>query len=148
MTYQLPYTITPAILNRFAEISELIGRYSLLAEQNQTPRLRREKRIRIIQASLSIENNTLTLEQVTAVIDVKRVLGLPREIREVRNAFADFEAMEHWQPSSESDLLTWLKRSKEPPLVASCLFHYERWSSFIHLPMVTVVWGGYGKPLF
>ena len=72
MTYQLPYTITPAILNRFAEISELIGRYSLLAEQNQTPRLRREKRIRIIQASLSIENNTLTLEQVTAFIDGKR----------------------------------------------------------------------------
>ena len=148
MTYLPPHTITPAILNLVAEISELIGRYTVLAEQNLTPRLRRENRIRTIQASLSIENNTLTLEQVTAVIDVKRVLGLPCEIREVRNAFADYEAMEHWQPTSESDLLTWLKRSKEPPLVASCLFHYERWSSFIHLPMVTVAWGGYGKPLF
>jgi len=88
-----------------AEISELIGRYTMLAEQNLTPRLRRENRIRTIQASLAIENNTLTLEQVTAVIDGKRVLGLPREIQEVRNAFAAYEAMDNWHPASEADLL-------------------------------------------
>jgi hypothetical protein len=68
--------------------------------------LRRENRIRTIQASLAIENNTLTLEQVTAVIEGKRVLGHPREIQEVRNAFATYEAMEEWQASSENDLLT------------------------------------------
>jgi Fic family protein len=55
--------------------------YTMLVEQNLTPRLRRENRIRTIQASLAIENNTLTLEQVTAVIEGKRVLGHPREIR-------------------------------------------------------------------
>jgi Fic family protein len=177
-SYQPPYTITPTILNLVAEISEQIGRYTILAEQNLTPRLRRENRIRTIQASLAIENNTLTLEQVTAVIDGKRVLGLPREIQEVRNAFAAYEAMENWNPDSEADLLaahgllmstlvdqsgiyrsggvgifrgkqlvhmappadrvphlmadllTWLKRTEEHPLVASCLFHYEL--EFIH----------------
>lgn len=177
-SYQPPYIITPTILNLVAEISEQIGRYTILAEQNLTPRLRRENRIRTIQASLAIENNTLTLEQVTAVIDGKRVLGLPREIQEVHNAFAAYEAMENWHPASEADLLaahgllmstlvdqpgiyrtggvgifrgkqlvhmappadrvpylmadllTWLKRTEEHPLVASCLFHYEL--EFIH----------------
>lgn len=102
--YQPPYTITPAILNLVAEISEMIGRYSVLAEQSLTPRLRRENRIRTIQASLAIENNTLTLDQVTAVIEGKRVLGLPREIQEVRNAFATYEAMEEWDAISQEDL--------------------------------------------
>lgn len=105
MKYQPPYTINPTILNLVAEISEIIGRYTVLAEQNLTPRLRRENRIRTIQASLAIENNTLTLEQVTAVIKGKRVLGHPREIQEVRNAFATYEAMEEWEASSEKDLL-------------------------------------------
>lgn len=105
MKYQPPYTINPTILNLVAEISETIGRYTVLAEQNLTPRLRRENRIRIIQASLAIENNTLTLEQVTAVIEGKRVLGHPREIQEVRNAFATCEAMEEWEAIVEGDLL-------------------------------------------
>ncbi len=176
--YQPPYTITPAILNLVAEIGEMVGRYTVLAEQNLTPLLRRENRIRTIQASLAIENNTLTLEQVTAVIDGKRVLGHPREIQEVLNAFAAYEAMVAWQATSQEDLLaahgllmsalidgagifraadvgifrgeqlvhmappanriphlmddllSWLERTNEHPLVASCVFHYEL--EFIH----------------
>lgn len=51
MKYLPLYTITPAIVNLVAEIGETIGRYSVLAEQNLTPRLRRENRIRTIQAA-------------------------------------------------------------------------------------------------
>ena len=105
MSYQPPYVITPEIVGLIAEIGEIIGRYTLLAEQRMTPRLRRANRIRTIQASLAIENNTLTLEQVTAVIEGKRVLGQPREIQEVRNAFAAYEALEAWSAHSEQDLL-------------------------------------------
>ncbi len=105
LKYRPPYTITPVILNLVAEIGELIGRYTVLVEQDQTPRLRRENRIRTIQASLAIENNTLTLEQVTAVIEGKHVLGHPREIQEVRNAFATYDAMEGWDASTNNDLL-------------------------------------------
>lgn len=67
--------------------------------------LRRENRIRTIQASLAIEHNTLSVEQVTAVIEGKTVLGLPREIQEVCNAFAAYEAMPDWEPASADDLL-------------------------------------------
>jgi Fic family protein len=103
--YRPPYTITPAVLRLVGEIGEWIGRYSVAADASLSPRLRRVNRIRTIHASLAIENNTLTLEQMTAVLDGKRVMGLPREIQEVRNAFAAYECIDRWVPASQGDLL-------------------------------------------
>jgi Fic family protein len=103
--YQPPLTLTTRILALIAEISEQIGQLWAVDVRRQTPQLRRGNRIRTIQASLAIENNTLSIEQVTAVLAGQRVLGLPREIQEVRNAFAAYEAMPDWQPSSRVDLL-------------------------------------------
>jgi len=100
-----PFTITPAILSLVAEIAGEVGRLGAMAGHGNVPKLRRENRIKSIHASLAIENNTLTLEQVTAVIAGKRVLGKPSEIQEVRNAFAAYEAMADWNPSSVKDLL-------------------------------------------
>jgi len=103
--YQPPLTLTTRMLALIAEISEQIGQLTALDERLQTPQLRRSNRIRTIQASLAIENNTLSIEQVTAVLAGRRVLGLPREIQEVRNAFATYEAMPAWRSSSRADLL-------------------------------------------
>jgi Fic family protein len=103
--YQPPLTLTTKMLSLVAEISERIGQLTAMDERLQTPQLRRGNRIRTIQASLAIENNTLSIEQVTAVLAGQRVLGLPREIQEVRNAFAAYEAMPDWQPSCRADLL-------------------------------------------
>lgn len=103
--YQPPLTLTTRILALIAEISEQIGQLSAVGDSRQTPQLRRGNRIRTIQASLAIENNTLSIEQVTAVLAGQRVLGLPREIQEVRNAFATYEAMPGWRPGNRSDLL-------------------------------------------
>jgi Fic family protein len=102
--YQPPFTITPTILRLAEEIGESLGHWSVSAGK-LSPKLRRGNRIRTIQASLAIENNTLSVEQVTAVLAGKRVLGQPREIQEVRNAFAAYEQMNQWQPSSIDDLL-------------------------------------------
>ena len=96
--------MTHAMLSRVAEIAELVGQWRF-AQSSQVPMLRRENRIHTIQASLAIEHNTLSVEQVTAVIEGKTVLGLPREIQEVRNAFAAYEAMPDWDPASADDLL-------------------------------------------
>ena len=106
--YQPPFQITPAILSLVAEISEQLGRWSAnLGEGDEglSPQLRRGNRIRTIQASLAIEHNSLTVEQVTAVLEGKRVLGLPREIQEVRNAFAAYEQLPQWQPYNPNHLL-------------------------------------------
>ena len=104
-SYLPPHTITPAILSLVAEIAGEVGRLGALSGAAHVPKLRRENRIRSIHASLAIENNTLSLDQVTAVISGKRVLGLPREIQEVKNAFAAYEAMPSWKPSTVKDLL-------------------------------------------
>lgn len=103
--YQPPFTLTSHMLALVAEIAEQVGRLTAREEAAMTPQLRRGNRIRSIQASLAIENNTLSVEQVTAVLDGKRVLGLPREIQEVRNAFAAYEAMPGWSAASRADLL-------------------------------------------
>ncbi|MBK5276368.1 MAG: Fic family protein [Desulfuromonadales bacterium] len=105
MSYQPPYTITPQILQRVAEIVELLARWSVSGDSALSPQLRRNNRIRTIQASLAIENNTLSIEQVTAVLEGKQVLGLPREIQEVKNAFAAYEQLPEWQPHASADLL-------------------------------------------
>lgn len=105
MSYTPPYSINPAILSLVAEIAGEVGRLGALAGSGNVPKLRRENRIRSIHASLAIENNTLTLDQVTSVIAGKRVLGPQREIQEVKNAFAAYEAMPSWKSSALKDLL-------------------------------------------
>lgn len=105
MSYQPPYTNTPQMVQQVADIVELVTRWSYSDDSALTPQLRRNNRIRTIQASLALENNTLSIEQVTDVLDGKAVVGLPREIQEVRNAFAAYEQVSKWQPRSQSDLL-------------------------------------------
>ena len=87
-----------------SEISELVGHVQALSGST-SPFLRKENWIWTIHPSLAIENNTLTLEQVTAVLNGKHVLGQPREIQEVRNAFIAYEHLETWNPSSQNDIL-------------------------------------------
>ena len=67
--------------------------------------MRRENRIRTIHSSLAIEHNSLSLEQVTAILDGKRVLGNPNEIKEVQNAYEAYELMLQLNPASVDDLL-------------------------------------------
>lgn len=76
-----------------------------LQPESITPHLRNENRIRSIHSSLAIEHNSLTREQVTAIIDGKRVLGNPNEIKEVQNAYQAYEMMPKLNPFSVDDLL-------------------------------------------
>lgn len=103
--YQPPFQITDSIINDVAEISELMGRLSVTSGLSTSPTLRRENRIRTIHGSLAIEQNTLTLEQVTAVLDGKTVLAPPKDIAEVRNAYEIYEHLDTLNPYSAEDLL-------------------------------------------
>ena len=102
--YTPPYTLTPPMVELVAEIGELLGKIIPGEEERTRPHLRRDNRIRTVQASLSIEGNTLSLEQVTAVLAGRRVLGTPIEIQEVRNGFAAYEQLDTWQPNNSDDL--------------------------------------------
>ena len=100
-----PFYISTKVLNLAGEISELVGRISITSRLSQSPQLRRNNRIRTIHSSLAIEQNSLTLDQVTAVIAGKRVLAPQREIAEVKNAFEIYEQIESLNPYSLDDLL-------------------------------------------
>ena len=100
-----PFSITPEILERISEIERLIGRYEGLNQPKPNPSLRRSSKIRTIQGSLAIEGNTLSLEQMTAILEGKRVMGPKSEILEVRNAIAAYDQLVDWRPFVIKDFL-------------------------------------------
>ncbi|WP_235890097.1 Fic family protein [Maribrevibacterium harenarium] len=87
-----------------SDISQQIGKWTA-SEDKLFPELRKENRIRTIQASLAVEQNTLSLEQVTALINGKTVLGSPKEIQEVHNAFSAYENLDRWSEVDGDHLL-------------------------------------------
>ncbi len=172
-----PFTINSQIVNLIAKISEQVGalNFSLL---NSSPQLRKKNRIKTIAATLAIEGNQLSEEQITAIIEGQKVLGSARELAEVTGAIAAYDALPNLQPHKISDLLKahnlmmkgilldagkfrkqavgihkggkvhhiappahrvaglmadlveWLKKSSDHPLITSSVFHYE--FEFIH----------------
>lgn len=100
-----PFKITNDILNLVYEIGELVGKISAEKEFEKNLTLRKENRIKTIYSSLAIEQNTLTLEQVTDVINGKRVLAPLKDIKEVQNAYEIYERLEELNENSMKDLL-------------------------------------------
>ena len=100
-----PFKITNDILNLVYEIGELVGKISAEKEFEKNLTLRKENRIKTIYSSLAIEQNTLTLEQVTDVINGKRVLAPLKDIKEVQNAYEIYERLEELDENSMKDLL-------------------------------------------
>lgn len=104
--YTPPFTVTDEILHLVSEISEQIGTLNaLLGERMPSPMLRKENQIKTIHSSLAIEHNSLSLQQVTDVIDGKHILGAPDEIQEVKNALQAYQLMLQLDAFSEADLL-------------------------------------------
>jgi Fic family protein len=101
-----PFTITEKIVNLVGQIAEQIGKAQSSGEYGRNLHLRKTNRLRSIQSSTAIEGNTLSLEQITDAINGKRVIGNPREIREVKNAYDAYEHILKFNPFSTKDFLT------------------------------------------
>ena len=100
-----PFEITNTIIDLVVEIAELTGKLTSIHQLSANPMLRRTNRIRTIHGSLAIEQNTLSLEQVTAVLNGKHVLAPPKDIAEVKNAYEIYERLDELDPYSVDDLL-------------------------------------------
>ena len=105
-----PYEITPEILQKISSISEKLGEVKAYYPGKPLPGLRKQNRIRTIHATLQIEGNSLTREQVTALMDSKRVAGSQKEIREVQNATEVYEGLKTYRSTSQQDFLAAHKR--------------------------------------
>lgn len=100
-----PYQITPEILKLIASISEKIGQINARFLDKPSPKLRKENRIKTIHSSLSIEGNTLTEEQITALIENKRIIGPEKDVNEVLNAIRVYDQIQSFDPKSSKSFL-------------------------------------------
>jgi Fic family protein len=95
-----PYTLTGKILKLVASISERIGEVNAAHLSKPPTELRKKNRIKTIQSSLEIEGNTLTVEQITDIIENKKVIAPKKDILEVKNAIAVYEYLHKLNPYS------------------------------------------------
>jgi Fic family protein len=100
-----PYLITPEILKLIASISEKLGQINAKFLDKPSPKLRKENRIKTIHSSLSIEGNTLTEEQITALIENKRIIGPEKDVNEVLNAISVYNQLDSFDPKSSKSFL-------------------------------------------
>lgn len=100
-----PYEITSSILKLITSISEKIGEVNANLLNRPSPKLRKQNRIKTIHSSLKIEGNTLTEEQITALLENKRVIGPKKDVIEVLNAIKIYENLEDYDPSNEKSFL-------------------------------------------
>lgn len=104
-SYITPFTVTDEMTSLVIEIAEILENMNVNDDKLPAPLLRKQNRIRTIHSSLAIENNSMTIEQITAIIDGKRVLGAPNEIKEVENAIDAYNLLFELNPYKEKDLL-------------------------------------------
>jgi Fic family protein len=101
-----PYTLTPRILELVSEVSQKIGEVNATFLTKQSPELRKRNRVKTIRASLAIEGNTLSVDQVTAIIENKRVIGPAKDIKEVANAIHAYQKLPEFDPVKEKAFLS------------------------------------------
>ena len=100
-----PFELTEPMLDLCMAISRLLGRYEGIKLPKPQPMLVKRNRIRTIQSSLAIEGNRLSENQVTAILDHKRVIGPGKDILEVQNAIKAYEALPHYKAYELDSLL-------------------------------------------
>ena len=100
-----PYTITEKAADYLAKIVETVTRLELATGFARDIKLHRENRVRTIHASVAIEGNALSLDDVTAVLQGKLVAGKQEDIKEVKNAYEAYDHIMTFDPHSVSDFL-------------------------------------------
>ena len=103
--YAPPYTISEKAVTLVAEIAAALERYKIAIEGPDGVRLRKINHIRTIRGTTAIEGNTLTEEQITAILAGKRVVAPAREIAEVKCAHRAYSMLGKIDPFRMDDVL-------------------------------------------
>lgn len=101
-----PYEITAEIIKLITKISEKLGEVKALHMDKPSPMLGKRNKVKTIHSSLKIEGNTLTEDQITAIIENKRVIGPREDIIEVKNAIEVYDEIENYLPNSVKSFLS------------------------------------------
>jgi Fic family protein len=100
-----PYSITPQIVKSVSSISIKIGEMNATHLRKQSPQLRKSNRIKTIQASLQIEGNDLSIDQITALVENKKVISPKKDVQEVLNAIKAYDQLEQFDAFNETSFL-------------------------------------------
>jgi Fic family protein len=100
-----PYEINSEILRSLTSIAQKIGEVNAKFLLKQNPKLRKQNQIKTIQSSLAIEGNSLSEQQITSIIENKRVIGPEKDIKEVLNALDVYKNIKKFKCNSEKDFL-------------------------------------------
>ena len=100
-----PFQLTPKVFAAISRIDQSLGRLQGLSVVQPQPLLRKRNRVRSVQASAQIEGNPLSLDQVTAVLAGKRVLGKEKDVREILNVNDAYGRLARWNATSRTSLL-------------------------------------------
>lgn len=99
------YEGTPKIINLSTEIGRLLGIVDATHLRKPQTELRKKNKVKTIRASLAIEGNTMSEDQITAIIDNKRVIGPPKDIKEVENAIQVYDNLSNYDAFSKESYL-------------------------------------------
>lgn len=99
------FHFTPKVLSSLSRIDHSLGRLEGLSVQQPQPLLRKRNRVRSVQASTAIEGNPLSVDQVTAVLEGKRVVGREKDVREILNVNDVYQRLDRWKASQRKSLL-------------------------------------------
>ena len=105
MIQQPPFTITVKTADYLTKITETVTRLEYGTGFKRDIKLHRQNRVRSIYSSLAIEGNTLSLDEVTDVIEGKLVAGKQAEVKEVKNAFEAYDKIMTFDPYCVEDFL-------------------------------------------
>ena len=100
-----PYELNSGIIALIRSVSEKIGEVNANYLSRQSPQLRKQNRIKTIHSSLSIEGNTLTEDQITALLENKRVIGPEKDVKEVLNAIKAYDELKQFNFDSSKSFL-------------------------------------------
>lgn len=104
-SYLPPFEITPSILKLSSDIAQEVGLIVGAQEDLPAINLRKSNKIKTIQASLAIEGNSLTIEQIADLIQGKRVLAPKKDLIEVKNAIELYSKINNINPLNIKVLL-------------------------------------------
>jgi Fic family protein len=99
------YEITSRILHFISSISLKLGEVNANYLQRQSPQLRKQNKIKTVRSSLQMEGNTLTVDQVSAILENKRVIGPQKDILEVMNTLKVYDSLNSFNPYSNKSYL-------------------------------------------
>ena len=99
------YEGTSLIINLSTEIGRLLGVIDATHLRKPQTELRKKNKVKTIRASLAIEGNTLSEDQITAIIENKRVIGPSKDIKEVENAIQAYDNLSNFDAFSKESYL-------------------------------------------